>query len=167
MYNIVSFSRNRSTSVEQTDSQTIRASCRLQDTLQEAFVEIMVRMPDLEITDVRGGVIRIYQNDCDINMDALQRVIGTRIGPGILKIIKGLIGEAIGYRQLAFMVEECCHAVILSFTKEELINSPRPENDAEAIEYYASMVRENIRLYNRCAAFAPGSAIIEKIELPT
>ena len=65
------------------------------------------------------------------------------------------------------MVEECCHAVILSFTKEELINSPRPENDAEAIEYYANMVRENIRLYNRCAAFAPGSAIIEKIEPPT
>ncbi|MFH1091758.1 MAG: hypothetical protein V1742_09345 [Pseudomonadota bacterium] len=167
---VLEFSRNRCTSVEQLDEHTMRSSCRLQDTLTEAFVEIMVGLPNLEIKDVTGEVRRTYQDECRRPVEALQKVIGVRIGSGMLKIIKGLIGEGTDCGQLAFMVEECCHGVILAFTKDSL---PRPpsepdtEPDPEEVKkYFADLVRSNIRLYNRCAAFAPGSSMVEGVEPP-
>jgi hypothetical protein len=164
MTGMLTFSRNRSTSVVQTDEHTMTSICRLQDTLTDAMVEISVRLPDLEILTVHGDVRQTFKEGClDVNQ-ALQGVIGVRIGPGMLKIIKGLVGEATDCKQLAFMVEECCHGVILSFTKDVLEKAPRDE--AGAREFYADQVRENIRLYNRCAAFAPGSSLVEGIEPP-
>ena len=166
MANLLFFSRNRSTSVEQIDEHTMRSSCRLQDTLMDAFVEIVVRLPDLEITDVKCKVRRAYQDECLNASGSLKKAIGVRIGPGMLKIIKGLVGETTDCKQLAFMVEECCHGVILSFTKEVLLTSPRPTDEAEKLEFYVNMVEKNPRLYNRCAAFAPGSSMVEGIDLP-
>ncbi len=167
MPKILQYSRNRCTSVERIDDQTMRSSCRLQDTLTDAFVEIMVKLPDLEITSARGEVRRTYQEECQGSDLSLEKVVGVRIGPGVLKIIKGLVGEETDCKQLAFMVEECCHGVILSFTKDILLKTPRPEDKDEAKAFYGNMVRENIRLYNRCAAFAPGSFLVEGIEPPT
>ena len=90
--------------------------------------------------------------------------MGVRVGPGVLKIIKGLIGDSTECKQLAFMVEECCHGIILTLTKDEI--GKAPEDPEEAKEFYKSLVKENIRLFNRCAAFAPGSSIVEGIEPP-
>lgn len=165
MHNILKYSRNRCTNVEQVDEHTMRSICRLQDTLTEAVVEIMVRLPDLEIIGAKGEIRRTYDQGCPNPSESLQKVIGIRIGPGMLKIIEGLVGEATDYKQLAFMVEECCHGVILSFTKDVLINAPK--DDAGIEKFYKKMISDNYRMYNRCAAFAPGSPIVEGIELPT
>ncbi len=167
MPNVLMYSRNRCTSVEQIDNETIKSTCRLQDTLTDAFVEIRVKLPDLEIMSGWAEVFRSSQQECQAAGVSLDKVIGVRIGPGVLKIIRGLVGEETDCKQLAFMVEECCHGVILSFTKDVLLNTPRPEDKDEAKEFYGKMVRENIRLYNRCAAFAPGSSLVEGIEPPT
>ncbi len=164
MPDLISFSRNRCVSVEQLDSQSLRSSCRLQDTLIDASVEITVGLPDLEITQVSCKVRRTCLEQCRDPGDCLQKIIGTRVGPGMLKIIKGLLGEATGCRQLVFMVEECCHGIILSFTKDMLALAPQGRE--LAVEDCKKMVTDNIRLYNRCAAFAPGSRIVEGIEPP-
>ncbi len=161
---ILCFSRNRCTSVEQIDDQTIRSSCRLQDTLTDSFVEILVRLPDLEITSATGKFRRTTQEECLNPEEALKKVLGVRIGSGMLKIIKGLIGETSECKQLAFMVEECCHGVILSFTKDSL--SQAPKDLALTKEFYVEMIKANIRLYNRCAAFAQGSSLVEGIDPP-
>ena len=166
MAEILSFSRTRCTTVEEVDEHTLRSCCRLQDTLTEAFVEILVGLPDLNIISIRGEVTRTYLKECRGPTDYLQKVVGVRVGPGVLKIIKGLIGDEEHCRQLAFMVEECCHGIILSFTKNVLVTSPRPKERGKALEFYANMVRENPRLYNRCAAFAPGSAVVEGVDPP-
>ncbi len=161
---ILSFSRNRCTSVEQIDEHTLRSTCRLQDTLTDASVEILVRMPDLEITNAACEFRRTMQEECLNTDEAVKKVVGVRIGPGLLKILKGLGGEATDCRQLAFMMEECCHGVILSFTKDTLSQAPR--DGALTKEFYAEMVKQNIRMYNRCAAFAPGSSLVEGVEPP-
>jgi hypothetical protein len=166
MESILKFSRNRCTTVEQLDAQNMRSTCRLQDTLTDAFVEITVKLPDLEITSVNSEVRRTYQEKCLNSTESLQKVVGVRIGPGMLKIIRGLVGNATDCKQLAFMVEECCHGIILSFTKDVLVGSPRPKDAAASKKFYANMVKENIRLFNRCAAFAPGSSIVEGIDPP-
>ena len=162
--NIIRFSRNRCTSVEVIDEYTLRSTCRLQDTLTDACVEIRVRLPDLEIASATGEFLRTPERACLRTAEALEKMIGVRIGPGMLKIIKGLIGEATDCGQLAFMVEECCHGVILSMTKDQL--SAAPPGAEVPIEFYREMVKKNIRLYNRCAAFAPGSSMVEGIEPP-
>jgi Protein of unknown function (DUF2889) len=162
--NIICFSRNRCTSVEPIDENTLRSSCRLQDTLTDACVEIRVRLPDLEIESATAEFLRSPEKDCLRTGEALDKMVGVRIGAGMLKIIKGLIGEATACKQIAFMVEECCHGVILSMTKDQL--KAAPVGAEVPTEFYTEMVRQNIRLYNRCAAFAPGSSMVEGIEPP-
>jgi hypothetical protein len=159
-----SFSRNRCTSVEKIDEQTLKSVCRLQDTLIDASVQIVVKLPDLEVTHVTGSITRsLRKEEIDVK-EALQNVVGIRVGPGVKKIIKGVMGESATRRQLAFMVEECCSGVILSFTKDVLLKRPKDKSEERA--FYAKMVKENPRLYNRCAAYAPGSSLVEGIEPP-
>jgi hypothetical protein len=160
----LSFTRNRCTSVEQIDQKTLRSTCRLQDTLTDATVSIDVKLPDLEIVAVQGRFARTCRPECADVEQALPKVVGVRIGSGMLKIIRGLIGETTACQELAFMIEECCHGVILAFTKDTLVAVP--ETEPEKSQFFAQMVRDNIRLYNRCAAFAPGSGIVDGIEPP-
>jgi len=164
MAEILCFSRNRNTSVEQVDETTMRASCRLQDTLTDARVEILVKMPDLEIIDIEGNVDRSPGKVDQRMVQSLQRVKGVRIGPGMKKIIKGILGESRIEKQLCFMVLECCDGVILIFSKEVLQKAPRER--LEEIAFFEEMVRNNPRLYNSCAALAPGSPLVEGIEKP-
>jgi hypothetical protein len=164
MPRITCFSRYRCTSVEQMDAQSMRSTCVLQDTFLEAAVRIMVKLPDLEIAAITGEVKRADRGSCLEPTDFLKKVVGVRIGPSMQKIFEGLLGEATKCRQLIFMLEECCHGVILTFTKSAV--QKFPQDEAEAIKYLADDVRKHIRLYNRCAAFAPGSRIVEGIEPP-
>ena len=162
MKDILVFSRNRCTSVEQIDDNTMKSVCRLQDSTMDAKAEITVKLPDLEISSVRAEVNRSLQKECRKPMEVLQKIVGVRIGPGLKKIIKGLLGENFECGQITFMIEECCQAVILSFTKEEL--KARPDDVDESRAYYHDMVKKNIRLFNRCAAFAKGSSLVEGLE---
>jgi hypothetical protein len=164
MANVLFFTRNRCTSVEQIDERTVRSACRLQDTLTDALVEVTVKIPDLEITGITGEVRRGEEMVHPAAFELLRKALGVRIGPGMAKIIKGLIGNDESLDELIFMVEECCQAVILSFTKDELANAPRKE--MEAREFYARLVRENTRLYKSCIAFAPDSPLVQGMELP-
>jgi len=164
MADILCFSRNRCTSVEQIDEQTLRSSCRLQDTLRDVSVEIKVKVPDLEITEVDGRITRSVRA-AEINVvEALRKVISIRVGPGMKKIIKGLMGQSEIEKQLGFMVEECCDGVILTFTRDVLLNAPKEKSKEK--EYFENMVRSNPRLYNSCAALAPDSPLVEGIEPP-
>ncbi len=162
MADILCFSRNRCTGVEQIDEKTMRSSCRLQDTLTDALVEVTVRIPDLEVIDVRGKITRSFGEEEIQVTDALRKVIGIRVGPGMKKIIKGLMGGSQVEKQLVFMVEECCDGVILTFTKEVLLSVPKDK--LEEREFFENMVRSNPRLYNSCAALAPGSPLMEGIK---
>ena len=165
MPHLLRFSRNRTISVERLDEETLRASCRLEDTLMDAQVEITVRLPDLDISSIQSHVSRDERGGCLGSMDALDKATGVRIGPGMTKILQGLVGEEFPCPQLLFMVEECCHGIILYFTKDELEGVPDDPDGAR--EFFARMLRKNIRLYNRCIAFAPESPITEGIEPPS
>ena len=164
MPNILCYSRIRSTNVVQIDAQTLISTCHLHDSLTDAWVRIHVRLPELEILSADGKFNRSYQNDC-LHIDAaLEKMKGVRIGAGIKKIIRGLTGEISSCRELPVLIEECCHNVILSFTKEALKDAPK--KDKQSREYFKEMLKKNIRLYNSCAVFSPGSPLVEGIEPP-
>ncbi len=164
MAHLLSFSRNRCTTVEQVAPDALRSTCRLQDNLLDARVTIEVRQPELEICSLQWQVhLAARQPPADLPA-RLNKVIGVRVGPGMLKILKGLVGEEPGYLEAGFMLEEACQAVILSLTKTELQKAPLEPADSR--EHFAAVVKKNIRLYNRCAAFAAGSSLVEGIETP-
>ena len=79
--------------------------------------------------------------------------------------MKGLVGDRENLGELLNMLDECCQGVILSFTKDALAKAP--EDRRKAKEYYARLVKENVRLYDSCIAFAPDSPLVEGIKPPT
>lgn len=164
MANLLCYSRNRATSVEPLDDATLVSTCRLQDSLTDAKVTLSIRLPELEIIQAEGTLRRRGRKACRGVERALNKVVGVRIGAGMKKIIRGLVAEATDCMEVAVLVEECCHAVILAFTKDML--GQVPEELTKEKDFFANMVKENIRLYNSCAAFAPGSPIVEGIDPP-
>ena len=162
MADILSFSRNRCITVEQVQKDRFKASCRLQDAFIDASVEIIVTVPDLEIMDVDGHVKRSIGGEGIDVRSAFKKIHGARVGPGIKKIIRGLGLGVKGMKPLMNMVEECCNGVILSFTKEVLLHAPKEKEKERA--FFFNMVKANPRLYNSCAALAPGSPLMEGME---
>lgn len=163
MPKILCFSRSRCTGVEMAGDHTMRSTCRIQDTLIDACVEILVRIPDLEIVQARGEIRRSrYGTGIDVS-DDLKRVIGSRVGPGIKKIVRGLIECPPYSEQLAALLDECANGIILSFTKDVLTNAP--EDKIKEREYFTGLVKANPRLYNSCAAISSDSPLMEGLEL--
>jgi hypothetical protein len=163
MTTILSYSRNRSTSVEQVDDQTLVSTCSLQDTLTEAVVRVRIQFPELTILSAEGTFNRTADGEAVPASEALEKISGVRIGSGMKKIIRGLISEVTDNAELPYLVEECCQAVILAFTKDALAMAPKGKE--KSTEFFKKMVQENIRLHNSCAAFAPGSPLVDGIEI--
>ena len=105
MANLLCYSRNRATSVEQIDEATLSSTCRLQDSLNDAEVTLCIRLPELEIIDAKGTFTRFSRNACMDIESALAKVVGVRIGAGMKKIIRGLLGEATECMEVAVLVE--------------------------------------------------------------
>ena len=160
--NIIDFSMNRSTGVEVIDSTHLRSISRLSDTFTDASVEIVVVMPDLTIESIKGHFRHSWLRESETLDPVFDKLINIRVGPGMLKIIKGLIGEEEHLEQLTYMVEESCHGVILFLTKKVLIKAP--DDLPGKADFYSNMVMESIRLYDRCAAFAKGTPLVERYE---
>ena len=164
MARMLCFSRNRCMGVEPAAANRLRVFCRVNDNLMEAETAISVSLPDLEILDVTCRVTRPAAFNDQAAQEVLKKVKGVRVGSGMLKIIKGVVGDDPALAELRYMVEECCHGVILHLTKPELAKAPvSPE---ESGEFFREMVRKNIRLYNRCTAFGANSSLMQGIEPP-
>jgi hypothetical protein len=162
MADIACFTRNRCTTVERVDEQTMRSTCRVQDTFMEAWVEILVKSPNLDITAAAGEIRRSGEGArTDISED-IRKVIGARVGPGIRKIIRGLIGEKPFVETLSVLLDECCNGVIMSFTRDVLLSAPK--DPAGEKTFFSDMVRANPRLYNSCAALSGDSPLMEALE---
>jgi len=163
MPDILCFSRNRCTTVEQVDAQTLRSSCRVQDTLMDAQVEVLVKVPDLELIDVKGEIRRSDIGGQVGVVDGVEKVIGSRVGPGIKKIIHGFIEHSPHAEQIATLLDECCNGVILSFTRDVLVHVPKDR--AGEKESFMAIVRANPRLYNSCAALSADSPLMAGVDL--
>jgi hypothetical protein len=129
----------------------------------DACVEIMVRLPDLEIFQVKCEIVRMHKENNFTVQEDLQRLIGTRVGPGIKKIIWSIVGQSPYAEQITTLLEECCNGIILSFTRDVLIHAPNDKLGEK--QFFANMVRANPRLYNSCAALSSDSPLMEELEL--
>jgi len=157
------FSRNRSTSVKSIDPHTLCSTQTLIDTFYQMNISIFVRIPDMEIIDINAYVDYSIDPVEKKAIKELSRLKDFRIGPGIRKIIKGLVSEDVSDSQIIFMLEEACQGIILNMTRE--MATQLPDNLDLDIQIFRDMVKTNTRLYNRCAAYSKGSSLVEGLDL--
>jgi len=164
---IVTFMRNKLVEAEPVGEDKIAVRWRLTDDLQDVEMSLSLQLPDLEITDATARVRRsLYREGVDAAA-AVRKVIGVRIGQGLRKIVRSLVGGPRGNIDLTEGVLDCCNAVILHFTLPglELGQERGDMSDAERIELMREMVRANPRLPRSCIAFADDSPIMTGLNL--
>ena len=156
----MSFSRNKIVGVEVLGEGSLLVSWRLVDTLTEAEIRLKVRLPDLEITEAEARLERFPHPECRNAVDSIQKVVGVRVGPGLRKIVQGLMGGSAGCAELIEGVLECGNAVILHFTVPQ-IQANATGNEEERRKKYQEMLRFNPRLVRSCIAFADDSPLLK------
>jgi hypothetical protein len=162
------FQTNVSTSVEELENGLWRVSTTFMDNLFGGKVILEVKEPAL---DIRTAYLEITRDDCKLSHDisALgEKLIGVRVGPGMTKIVRGLVGGPSGSDRIAELVLESMEMLINGLTLPEL----RAANENGGIPFEFSgddgevklndqvigdeMVRvmaTNPRLRDSCAAF--------------
>jgi hypothetical protein len=154
----LAFTRNKVVEVEPLAEGALSISWRLVDSLTEAEIRMEVRLPDLEITEVRARLERSPHPECTPAPDLIQKVVGVRVGPGLRKIVHGLMGGSAGCAELIEGVLECANAAILHFTVPQ-IQANAKGSEEERRKRYQNMLQFNPRLVGSCIAFADDSPL--------
>lgn len=161
----VAFMRNKVVQVEPAAPDELKVYWRLTDDLIDMEMKMSVSLPDLEITDAEACVKRSVHRDGIRAEVIIKKVIGVNIGPGLRKIVRGLLGGTSGNIDLTEGVLECCNAVILNFTLpairmgEGLKHLPLDEQ----IKMAGIMLKANPRLLRSCVAFSDDSPIVKAL----
>ena len=160
----LSFMRNKVVEVEPQTDGVLSITWRLVDSLTEADVFMKVRPPDLEITEAKARLVRSPHPECSPAPDSIQKVVGVRVGPGLRKIVQGLMGGSSGCAELIEGVLECANAAILHFTIPQIQINARGTWE-ERRKKYQDMLRFNPRLVRSCIAFADDSPLMQGLNL--
>jgi hypothetical protein len=150
----VAFMRNKLVEVEPLPDGVLAVFWRLADDLLDLEIELSVRPPDLEIIAADARVKRSPFRDGISAQELIQRAVGVRVGPGLRKIVRGLVGGGAGSPELTEGVLECANAVILHFTRPTIGargSIDIPEEDWPKAVPVA--LEANPRLRNSCIAF--------------
>jgi len=86
-----------------------------------------------------------------------------RVGPGLRKIVQGVMGGPSGCTELTEGVMECCNAVILHFTVPQIQDLEKGTEEERRMRYQG-MLRTNPRLVRSCVAFADDSPLMQGVE---
>lgn len=158
------FLRNKVVEVEPLPDGSLAVSWRLTDDLLKAEVDLRVRPPDLEITQAEARLERLPFKEWASAPERIERVEGVRVGPGLRKIVDGLLGGPEGCSLLAHAVLEASNAVILHFTRPGIQAGERIEGEA-LVAATREMVKHNPRLVRSCVAFQDESPIMQGLDV--
>ena len=159
----MTFMRNKVVEVEPLSEGTLSVSWRLVDSLIEGEIRLKFQPPDLEIKEAEASLERFPHSECSEAPKLIQKVVGVRVGPGLRKIVQGVMGGSSGCAELAEGVLECCNAVILHFTVPQ-IQANEKGTEEERLGRYQAMLRLNPRLVRSCVAFADDSPLMQGVE---
>jgi len=158
------FLRNKVVEVEPQSDGSLAVSWRLTDDLLRAEINLKVQPPDLEILDAKADLERLVPDAWLSASELIKKVVGVRVGPGLRKIVRGLLGGPKGCPVLVDAVLESSNAVILHFTRPGLQMVDRLK-DEEKLAITREMLKNNPRLVGSCIAFQDDSPIMQGLEL--
>jgi hypothetical protein len=160
----LSFMRNKVVEVEPLADGDLSVSWRLVDTFTASEIRTTFRIPDLEIITAEARILRSPHPECLEASKQIQNIVGVRVGPGVRKIVRGLLGGKCGCGELAEGVLECCNAVILHFTVPQIQENEKGTEE-ERKKKFQAMLKFNPRLAHSCIAFADDSPLMEGFNL--
>jgi len=158
------FLRNKVVEVEPMPDGGLTVRWRLTDDLLRAEVRLRVQPPDLEIVEAEAEYKRLPHQECGSVPELAKKVEGVRIGPGLRKIVGGLLTGAEGCQVLIHGVLESCNAVILHYTLPG-VQRGGEVSDEEWLAGLREMLKSNPRLVRSCIAFQDDSPIMQGLEL--
>lgn len=165
---ILDYQMNTHTTVEPLEQGLWRIVLRNEDNLFCAEVTLDVKAPAL---DIRRAELAVKRDDLGLMSDladASEKLVGIRVGPGMTKIVRGLLGGANGSDRIAELVLEAMEMLINAITVPELrkateaagaeiqLASDGPRvflNDRVISGDMAAKMAANPRLKDSCAAF--------------
>lgn len=165
---ILDFRINNLTTVETVQQGHWRVVTRFDDNLFSAEVTLEVKAPALDIRSAALDIKRDIMGLVPDLSEAAQELIGVRVGPGMTKIIRALIGGKNGSDRVAELVLEAMEMLVNALTVPELRKamsmSGEPArfdhdgptvflNDVVIGEQAIKMMADNPRLKDSCAAF--------------
>lgn len=160
----IRFLRNKVVEVEPLSDGSLAVSWRLTDDLLKVEVNLKVQPPDLEIVEAEAELERLPPKEWLSAPELIKKVEGVRVGPGLRKIVRGLLGGPEGCSVLVDAVLESSNAVILHFTRPGIQAVERLE-DEEKLAVFRDMLKNNPRLVRSCIAFQDDSPIMQGLDL--
>jgi hypothetical protein len=159
---------NNLTTVEMIEQGSWRVISRSEDDLFSAEVVLDVKSPAL---DIRLAMVEVKRDVLGLVQDlstATDKLIGVRVGPGMTKIVRAVLGGENGSNRLAELVLDSMEMLINAITVPELrkanemagvpfkSESDGPKvylNDRVIGEEMVRLMAGNPRMKDSCAAF--------------
>lgn len=136
----------------------------LNDTYFSGSVEMVIAVPDLEIVSVQGEISRCFNKRCLEATPLLQKAVGLRVGPGLIKSVNGLIGGPKGCPRMADLILECSDQVVLHFTQQQNKRFQQIGIEQDLAQVGRLLLKQNPGLIGSCIAFAEGSPLLEVLK---
>ena len=115
-------------------------------------VEIEVKVPQMEILSAKGTIRRAFFGNCQGSLSKINKLVGLRVGPGIIKIAYSVLGKTKGCDYIASLAVECCEAAILGLTVGPLYNAVPQLKKIEDVTT-EKLIKFMPNLKNTCVAF--------------
>jgi hypothetical protein len=166
---ILDFQMNSLATVEMTAPGLWRISTRTDDGLFSGEVELEVKVPALDIRKARLDVKRDVLGFTPDLTNAASNLIGVRVGPGMTKIVRAVVGGLDGSDRMAELTLEAMEMLINALTVPELKKQMEKGGESVNLECDGPKVRlndvligletihvmaKNPRLKDSCAAFS-------------
>jgi hypothetical protein len=160
----IRFLRNKVVEVTPQAEGSLKVSWRLTDDLLKAEVSLTVQPPDLEIVEAEAELERLVPRQWASAPQLIKKIEGVRVGAGLRKITRGLLGGPDGCPILVNAVLESANAVILHFTRPVLQAGESLEGE-EALAFLREMIKNNPRLVRSCVSFQDNSPIMQGMDV--
>jgi hypothetical protein len=157
------YSRLKQAQIERLGPDTLSAVALAEDSFCGARIELTVKLPELNVTRVEWTVSRCLLDGGPELDEVFGKLQNVRVGPGMTKIVGGLLAGQGGCQRLAELTLEAMDAVILAFTKGQIKASAQTVDPAGGElnlsphlmgeEHIRMMAESNPRLKNSCVAF--------------
>jgi hypothetical protein len=160
----IRFLRNKVVEVTPQPDGSLAVSWRLTDDLLKAEVNLTVQPPDLEIVEAETELERLVPHQWASAPQLIKKIEGVRVGAGLRKITRGLLGGPKGCPILVNAVLESANAVILHFTRP-VIQAGEGLEGEEALAHLREMIKNNPRLVRSCVSFQDNSPIMQGLDI--
>ena len=162
------FQMNSLVTVEALGKGLWRIVARADDNLFSAEVSLDVKTPALDIRHARLDVRRDVLGLAPDLSAAMEKLIGVRVGPGMTKIVRSIVGDEAGSARFAELVLEAMEMLVNALTVGELRKATEAfgkpamlESDGPKVyltnvllgENHVRLMADNPRLKDSCAAF--------------